>query len=281
MAAGHQEPVHGEPEVVGRPAVPTAGAVLPGVERVHPTGHVVEHVAEPEVAVVDQLGGDALAVHVGQPEDRVVEAVPVDLVRLLHLRQAGGPALRAEQVDRLRVDLVVLAQAAGAARGSAPARYCDQSSLGTPACESDETMISLSSMFSQSRPTARRLPHLAEARLQFRIEWFGNRREHLAERPHRRFGTNVRTRVLDGLVVPDDEVAVAPLVLDARAPGRRGARTTRPALPRSLPVRAPRSRASPAATRTTSCDQCAGADAPPVVVFLGWSNTESMTSSSH
>ena len=71
----------------------------------------MEQVTESEVTVVDQLGRDALAVHVGQPEHGVVQAVPPGLVRDLELRQhRRGAALRAEQEDGSWIDLVVLVQ---------------------------------------------------------------------------------------------------------------------------------------------------------------------------
>ena len=52
--------------------------------------HVVEQVAEPEVAEVDELGGDALAVHVGEAEHRVVQPVELVAVRVLELGQASS-----------------------------------------------------------------------------------------------------------------------------------------------------------------------------------------------
>ena len=106
-----KEPVGRDPEVVGRPPVPRSRARVPRVERVGAVRGVVEHVAEAEVAVVDELGGDALTIHLGQAEVRVVEPVVPVGVRVLDLGQARAAALRGEQEDRGRVDLVVLAQA--------------------------------------------------------------------------------------------------------------------------------------------------------------------------
>ena len=107
---GHEEAVHGEAERVGRPTVPALGARLPRLQAVVATRHVVEHVAEPGVAEVDQLGGDALTVHVGEPDDGVVEAVPVIAMRGLVLLEALGAVLGGDQVDRHRIDLVVPVQ---------------------------------------------------------------------------------------------------------------------------------------------------------------------------
>ena len=95
---GDEEAVGREAEGVGRPPVPPLGTGLPGVERVRAPGHVVEHVAQAEVAEVDQLGRDALAVHVGQPQHGIVKPVPVLAVRLLMLGEGRGacalPGLR-------------------------------------------------------------------------------------------------------------------------------------------------------------------------------------------
>ena len=74
-----------------------ARARVPRLERVRAVRGVVEHVAEAEVAVVDELGGDALTIHVGQAQVRVVQPVVPIGVRVLDLGQARAapPSRRA------------------------------------------------------------------------------------------------------------------------------------------------------------------------------------------
>jgi hypothetical protein len=107
---GEEEAVGGEPERIRRPPVPGLCARVPRVERELPVRGVVEHVPEPEVAVVDHLGGDALAVHVGEAQDGVVQTVVVLAVGLGDLGQRGAPALARHEEDRRGVHDVVLAQ---------------------------------------------------------------------------------------------------------------------------------------------------------------------------
>ena len=70
----------------------------------------MEHVTQPEVPVVDQLRRDTLTIHVGEAKHRVVQSVVVVAVSLLNLGQAAGAALRTQQEDGSRVDLIVRTQ---------------------------------------------------------------------------------------------------------------------------------------------------------------------------
>ena len=139
----HEESVLGKAEGVRHPPVPGVCPRIPRLEGVLPVGGVVEEVAQAKVTVVDQLGGHSLAVHVGEPEHGVVQSVPTRAVGLLDFGHPGGRPLGAQHVDGPWIDLVVLTKS-GEQVVVAGSRYSDQSSLGIPACESDDTMITLS-----------------------------------------------------------------------------------------------------------------------------------------
>ena len=132
------------------------------VEGIGPAGHVVEKVAEPRIAEVHHLGGDALTVHVGQAQDGVVQPVPPRGVRRLVLGMGCQPVLGAEQRDGRRIDLVVPVKWREQLV-ELPGKVIRPRSLGIPACESDETMMTGSSTVPPHSTRIRRcLPRTAQ-----------------------------------------------------------------------------------------------------------------------
>jgi hypothetical protein len=99
-----QQPVAGRPEGVEQPPVVGPHAGVGHLWRVDRVAHVEEQVGRPVVAVEDELGGDAFAVHLGQPDVAVPRPRPlpgaVDAVGVEHVVVAA--------LDHALVDEVVV-----------------------------------------------------------------------------------------------------------------------------------------------------------------------------
>ena len=75
--AHQQEPVGGRPELVGEPPVVRAHTGVDEIERMGPVHRVEAQFGRSEVALEDELGGDALTIHLREPDVGVPEASPL------------------------------------------------------------------------------------------------------------------------------------------------------------------------------------------------------------
>ena len=75
--AHQQEPVGGRSELVGEPSVVRADTGVDKLERMGAVHRVEAQLGRTEVALEDELGRDALAIHLREPDVGVPEASPL------------------------------------------------------------------------------------------------------------------------------------------------------------------------------------------------------------